>query len=143
MKGEGEKKILIVAGETSGDLHGAHLVKAAMSLDPSLRFYGIGGKHLRNTETDVIFDSSDVAVVGIVEVFSKLMSIYRAFRWLKKSLDKNRKGTTGVLALFLLLSLSPPLFLLPSDSKVFTIYELITCVYEGLRGFLLSDPYDE
>ncbi len=94
MKGEGEKKILIVAGETSGDLHGAHLVKAAMSLDPGLRFYGVGGKHLRNTATDVIFDSSEVAVVGIVEVFSKLMSIYRAFRWLKRSLDKDRPALT-------------------------------------------------
>jgi lipid-A-disaccharide synthase len=90
MNGEGEKKILIVAGETSGDLHGAHLVKAAISLDPGLRFYGVGGKHLRNTGTDVIFDSSEVAVVGIVEVFSKLRSIYRAFRWLKKSLDRDR-----------------------------------------------------
>jgi lipid-A-disaccharide synthase len=90
MKGEGERKILIVAGETSGDLHGAHLVKAATCLDPDLRFYGVGGKHLRNTGTDVIFDSSEVAVVGIVEVFSKLRSIYRAFRWLKKSLDRDR-----------------------------------------------------
>jgi lipid-A-disaccharide synthase len=90
MKGEGERKILIVAGETSGDLHGAHLVKAATCLDPSLRFYGVGGKHLRDTGTDVIFDSSEVAVVGIVEVFSKLRSIYRAFRWLKKSLDRDR-----------------------------------------------------
>jgi len=90
MKGEGERKILIVAGETSGDLHGSHLVKAATCLDPGLRFYGVGGKHLRNTGTDVIFDSSEVAVVGIVEVFSKLRSIYRAFRWLKKSLDRDR-----------------------------------------------------
>jgi len=90
MKGEGERKILIVAGETSGDLHGAHLVKAATCLDPDLRFYGVGGKHLRNTGTDVIFDSSEVAVVGIVEVFSKLRSIYRAFRWLKKSLERDR-----------------------------------------------------
>ncbi len=90
MTGRGERKILIVAGETSGDLHGAHLVKAALSLDPNLRFYGVGGKHLRGTGTDVIFDSSEVAVVGIVEVFSKLRSIFRAFRWLKKSLDRNR-----------------------------------------------------
>jgi lipid-A-disaccharide synthase len=90
MKHTGEKKILIVAGETSGDLHGAHLVDAALSLDPNLRFYGVGGDHLRRTGTEVIFDSSEVAVVGIVEVFSKLRSIYRAFRWLKRSLDRDR-----------------------------------------------------
>jgi lipid-A-disaccharide synthase len=90
MTGMGERKILIVAGETSGDLHGAHLVKAALSIDPNLSFYGVGGKHLRNAGIDVIFDSSDVAVVGIVEVLSKLRPIYRAFRWLKKSLERDR-----------------------------------------------------
>jgi lipid-A-disaccharide synthase len=86
----GERKILIVAGETSGDLHGAHLVKAALSLDPKLQFYGVGGEHLRSMGTEVIFDSSEVAVVGIVEVFSKLRSIIRAFRWLKRSLDVDK-----------------------------------------------------
>ena len=86
----GKRKILIVAGETSGDLHGAHLVKAALSLDPKLHFYGVGGEHLRSMGTEVIFDSSEVAVVGIVEVFSKLRSIIRAFRWLKRSLDVDK-----------------------------------------------------
>ncbi|UCD70706.1 MAG: lipid-A-disaccharide synthase [Syntrophobacterales bacterium] len=90
MNRKGERKILIVAGETSGDLHGAHLVKAALSLDPNLRFYGVGGKHLRSIGIDVVFDSSEVAVVGFVEVISKLRSIYRIFRWLKRSFDCDR-----------------------------------------------------
>jgi lipid-A-disaccharide synthase len=90
MKETRDRKILIVAGETSGDLHGAHLVKAALSLDPKLHFYGVGGKHLRGTGTEVIFDSSEMAVVGIVEVLSKLRTLYRAFRWLKRSLDSDR-----------------------------------------------------
>ena len=90
MKHTGERKILIVAGETSGDLHGAHLVKAALSLDPNLHFYGIGGEYLRSMGTEVVFDNAQVAVVGIVEVLSKLGSIYRIFRWLKKSLDRDK-----------------------------------------------------
>ncbi|MFB0506567.1 MAG: lipid-A-disaccharide synthase [Thermodesulfobacteriota bacterium] len=90
MKLNEERKILIVAGETSGDLLGAHLVKAVLSMDPGLRFYGVGGKHLRSMGTDVIFDSSELAVVGIVEVFSRLHSNYRAFRWLKRSLERDK-----------------------------------------------------
>lgn len=90
MKLNEERKILIVAGETSGDLLGAHLVKAVLSMDPGLRFYGVGGKHLRSMGTDVIFDSSELAVVGIVEVFSRLHSNYRAFRWLKRSLGRDK-----------------------------------------------------
>jgi lipid-A-disaccharide synthase len=76
-----------VAGETSADLLGAHLVKAVLSMDPQLRFYGVGGEHLRNMGIDVVFDNSEVAVVGIVEVLSKLRSGYRVFQWLKSSLD--------------------------------------------------------
>jgi lipid-A-disaccharide synthase len=87
MKLNEERKILIVAGETSADLLGAHLVKAVLSMDPQLRFYGVGGEHLRNMGIDVVFDNSEVAVVGIVEVLSKLRSGYRVFQWLKSSLD--------------------------------------------------------
>lgn len=38
------KQILIVAGEASGDLLGAHLAKSLISLDPQLRLAGMGGK---------------------------------------------------------------------------------------------------
>ncbi|MFQ6077835.1 MAG: lipid-A-disaccharide synthase [Thermodesulfobacteriota bacterium] len=96
MKLNEERKILIVAGEASGDLLGAHLVKAVLSMDPQLRFYGLGGKHLRTMGIEVVFDNSEVAVVGIVEVLSKLRSIYRIFRWLKRSLDWN-KPTLAIL----------------------------------------------
>jgi lipid-A-disaccharide synthase len=38
------RKIMIIAGEASGDLHGAALVKALHEIDPEIRFYGIGGE---------------------------------------------------------------------------------------------------
>ncbi len=96
MKLNEERKILIVAGETSGDLLGAHLVKAVLSMDPRLRFYGVGGKHLRSMGMEVVFDNSEVAVVGILEVFSRLRSLYRMFRWLKRSLERE-KPTLAIL----------------------------------------------
>ncbi len=96
MKLNEERKILIVAGETSGDLLGAHLVKAVLSMDPRLRFYGVGGKHLRSMGMEVVFDNSEVAVVGILEVFSRLRSLYRMFRWLKRSLERD-KPTLAIL----------------------------------------------
>ncbi|MBW2622371.1 MAG: lipid-A-disaccharide synthase, partial [Deltaproteobacteria bacterium] len=50
------KRIMIVAGEASGDLHGSNLVRAAMSLDPDLKFYGLGGENLREAGIDLLFD---------------------------------------------------------------------------------------
>jgi len=52
------RKVLIVAGEASGDLHGANLVHALRRLDPLLRFYGIGGKNLQEAGVDLVARSS-------------------------------------------------------------------------------------
>lgn len=40
------KKILLVAGEVSGDLHGALLIEAIHRIDPKAQFFGIGGERL-------------------------------------------------------------------------------------------------
>ncbi len=45
--GMASKKILMVAGETSGDLHGAHLMEAIHQIDPEVQFLGVGGEAFR------------------------------------------------------------------------------------------------
>lgn len=84
------KRILIVAGEASADLHGSNVIKAIKELDPNVYFYGIGGERMKGVGVDVLFDSSDMAVVGVIEVLSKLKIIIKASRELKKSLDVYR-----------------------------------------------------
>jgi len=80
-----EKHILIVAGEASGDLHGAALVREMKKLDQGIIISGIGGKKMEEAGVDVIAPSSDLAVVGLTEVLSKLPKIFRA-RGLMRSL---------------------------------------------------------
>jgi len=80
------KKVLIVAGEASGDLHGANLVRAMGEVDPDIRFYGIGGKRLEEAGVELVARSSEMAVVGLTEVFSKFGFILSVFFRLKKSL---------------------------------------------------------
>ncbi|MFA4916032.1 MAG: lipid-A-disaccharide synthase [Syntrophales bacterium] len=84
------RKIMIVAGEASGDLHGADLVKAMHGIDPALRFYGIGGKRLREAGIKLTADSADMAVVGLTEVIFKLRFILKVLGQLKASLKKTR-----------------------------------------------------
>jgi len=79
----------MVAGEASGDLHGSHLVKEMLSLDPTLQFYGVGGKKMKNEGVELIADSKEMAVVGITEVLLKLKRIYQIYRKLKNSLTSN------------------------------------------------------
>ena len=79
-----KKRIMIVAGEASGDLHGSNLVKAALRLDPELAFIGIGGPRMRQEGVNVLVDASAMAVVGLVEVISHAGVIHKAFTLLKR-----------------------------------------------------------
>jgi len=81
---------MIVAGEASGDLHGANLVRAMQGIDSSLEFYGVGGRKMKAAGVRQIADAADMAVVGLTEVFSKLGMILGVMRKLKKSLLEER-----------------------------------------------------
>jgi lipid-A-disaccharide synthase len=80
---------MIVAGEASGDLHGSNLVKAALSLDPELVFFGIGGPRMRKEGVNVLVDASAMAVVGLVEVISHAGVIHKSFTLLKRIIRTN------------------------------------------------------
>ncbi|MDQ5984386.1 MAG: Lipid-A-disaccharide synthase [Syntrophus sp. SKADARSKE-3] len=82
---DASKRIMIVAGEASGDLHGAHLVRAMLEHDPSLTFYGVGGKRLEEAGVTLVAHAADMAVVGLTEVVSKLGMILGVMGKLKAS----------------------------------------------------------
>lgn len=80
------KKIMIIAGEASGDLHGANLVKAIQARQGSISFFGVGGNALRGAGVTIRVDAEELAVVGLSEVFSKIGTILKALSLLKKDL---------------------------------------------------------
>ncbi len=84
------KKVMIVAGEASGDLHGAHLVEAVRQIDRDIQFFGMGGDALRRAGTDLLYNNQSLSVVGITEVFLKLRPIWKALRGLKRALAFQR-----------------------------------------------------
>jgi len=84
---ENGTKVLIIAGEASGDLHGSRLVQEMLSLNPALRFYGVGGEKMQKAGVSLVADAAEMAVVGITEVLFKIKKVYRVYRRLKKSLS--------------------------------------------------------
>jgi lipid-A-disaccharide synthase len=84
------KKILMVAGEVSGDLHGALLMEAILRIDPEVQFFGVGGERLGRMGMRLLYHSQSLSVVGITEVLLKIRSIMKALRGLKQSLDRER-----------------------------------------------------
>ncbi len=89
ISGNKKKKIFFIAGEASGDLHGSQLVKSLLVRNPNISIYGIGGNSMAQAGMRLVFHSSDIAVMGIVEIIRHLKVFYNVFKWIKRSLDKD------------------------------------------------------
>lgn len=87
-----KKRIMIVTGEASGDMHGANLVKAMQVLQPELSVCGMGGEALVAQGMEPLYDAAKLAVVGLWEVFGHLGDILAAKRILRQHLENDRPG---------------------------------------------------
>jgi lipid-A-disaccharide synthase len=83
-------RVLLVAGETSGDLHGAALVRALRRRAPEVDVRGIGGAHLRAAGMHVLVDTAAVATMGFVETLGAIRQVWCAYRMLVRFLDTDR-----------------------------------------------------
>lgn len=80
-----KRSILIVAGEVSGDLHAAKVVRAVKAHCPETSFWGIGGDDLRAEGVELLQHTDRMSIMGIVEVLKH----YRFFKSvLKQVLDE-------------------------------------------------------
>ena len=89
-KMESKKEILIVAGETSGDLHGANLARELWKLDSSLILYGVGGEKMARAGVKLYFDIVGLAGVGLTEVFKNLTRLHKIFKELLSIIEKSK-----------------------------------------------------
>lgn len=77
---------MIIAGEVSGDHHGAKLVRAMQDKNPELFFCGIGSRAMRAAGVRILVDSNEISVVGITEILARLPDIMKAFATTKRVL---------------------------------------------------------
>lgn len=81
---------MILAGEASGDIYGAHLIKAIKAISPDITFFGLGGQEMKKAGVKILYESSLLAVVGLMEVIYKSRYIYKALRDVKKTMVKGQ-----------------------------------------------------
>lgn len=81
---------MIVAGEASGDLHGANLVRAMQASERQLQFCGMGGRELASAGVEILYDAARISVVGAIEVLSHLKDILQAQRILRSRMERAR-----------------------------------------------------
>ena len=69
------KNIFIIAGESSGDMHAASLVRELKYLYPGILFRGIGGPQMQKENVDILYEIKDVNFIGFSSVIRNLRKI--------------------------------------------------------------------
>ena len=83
-------KFFIIAGEASGDVHGANLAKELLKLYPEASFCGTGGVNLKALGQKQYFTDRDMAIIGFIEVFKKLPFIFKMFSTIEKAIVEEK-----------------------------------------------------
>ncbi len=107
-------RVLISAGEASGEMYGAQLIEALRGVASAelrsaartatsgltqidIDFYGVGGEKMRAAGCETIVDAKDLSVVGITEILGHLLTIYGLFQKLIAEADKRRPDLAIVI----------------------------------------------
>src|SRR5258707_915613 len=91
-------RILISAGEASGEMYGAQLIEALRrEFSPPIDFFGVGGDKMRAAGCDTVVDAKDLAVVGITEILGHLPKIWRLFHRLIEEADRRKPDLAIVI----------------------------------------------
>ncbi len=84
------KEIWIIAGEASGDLYGARIAAELRRRRPDVVVCGMGGVEMRKAGVELLVDSSELGVIGVVEVLENLLKFIRILLYLVREARKRR-----------------------------------------------------
>lgn len=83
-------KIMVVAGEISGDQRAAEVVKKIKELNPNVKFFGMGSERLKEQGVEVIIDPTEINSIGFMEAI-KNYSVHKENYKVLKDLAKKRQ----------------------------------------------------
>ena len=120
------KRVMIIAGEASGDLYGARLAAEMRRREPVIRFFGMGGDRMRGEGVETLVNADDMAVMGLVEVAAHAPVILRAYSRLKSILFSE-----------------PPDLLILIDYQEFNGPPLASCLENPFQGIAHDEDEEE
>ena len=84
------KKIVIIAGEASGDLHASGLIREIKKINSNLEIFGIGGDRMRREGVELIFHIDKLSFMGFFEVIKKLSFIRGVLKKMTSMIETRR-----------------------------------------------------
>ena len=83
-------KIMLSAGEASGDLHGGNLAEALKAVDPQVELIGMGGEQMRKAGVRIVYDIKNLGVIGIGEIIKKIPFFYKLRTFLVNTMKEEK-----------------------------------------------------
>ncbi|NLN18518.1 MAG: lipid-A-disaccharide synthase [Firmicutes bacterium] len=90
-------KVMIVAGEASGDMHGARLAREIMAIEPTARLFGMGGSRMRSAGVRLLYDPTRFSAVGFVEALKSVRVLHRVLRGLVQVMERQEPDVLVVI----------------------------------------------
>ncbi|MEI8185907.1 MAG: lipid-A-disaccharide synthase [Chlorobiaceae bacterium] len=84
------KKLFVLAGEVSGDMHAAGVIAELLKARPDVSVFGIGGQKLRALGADLIYDASQTSIMGFLDVLKHTGFLRRVIRDLKEAVRREK-----------------------------------------------------
>ena len=92
-------KIMISAGEASGDMHASAVIKEIKKIIPSADIFGMGGSQMQAAGARIIYDINNLGIIGIVEVVKHIPFFLKLKKYLKETMKKRETGRSCLCGL--------------------------------------------
>ncbi len=84
------KKLFVLAGEVSGDMHAADAITELLEARPDIRIFGIGGDRLRALGAELMYDTRQMSIMGFVDVLKHAVFLRRVIRVIKDAVRREK-----------------------------------------------------
>ncbi|ACF42769.1 lipid-A-disaccharide synthase [Pelodictyon phaeoclathratiforme] len=84
------KKLFVLAGELSGDMHAAGVITELLKARPELKVFGIGGEKLRTLGAELLYDTAQMSIMGFLDVLKHAGFLRRVIRELKEAIRREK-----------------------------------------------------
>ncbi len=84
------KTLFVLAGEVSGDMHASGVIAELLKARPEIKVFGIGGQKLRQLGADLLYDTAQMSIMGLVDVLKHSVFLRRVIRDLKEAVHREK-----------------------------------------------------
>ena len=84
------KKLFVLAGEVSGDMHAAGAIAELLKVLPDVKIFGIGGQKIKKLGAELLYDTAQMSIMGLVEVIKHARFLRRVIRELKAAVLREK-----------------------------------------------------